>query len=125
MPSSSVIRPFFTRSTEVPVKRIFLPEPSGREPMGRSLKAFPVCVPPPLPDHIFALGDEISGAPEIQVREGRAKLGGELLHVLTAAAGRMHRVFETDVWGCKFVDDGRVPGVPPEFGKPTSDNRLV
>src|SRR3989442_3277506 len=47
MPSSSVIRPFFTRSTEVPVKRIFLPEPAGREPMGRSLKAFPVCVPPP------------------------------------------------------------------------------
>jgi hypothetical protein len=93
-----VIRPFFTRSTVIPVKRIFLLEPSGREPTGRSLKALPVRATAfPLPDYMVALGDQIGSAPEIQIREGGAKLGGEFLHGLAAAEGRMHRVFEADV----------------------------
>src|SRR5262249_12321743 len=79
----------------------------------------------PLPDHVVPLRDEVGGAPEIQVRESSTKFRGEPHHVLAAAAGRMHRVFEADIWGRQFVDDGRVPRVAPEFGKPPSDNRLV
>src|SRR5262249_51218045 len=48
-----------------------------------------------LSDHVVALGDEVGGTPEVQVREGRAKLGGKLLAVFPAG------------WR-----DGRIPGGP-------------
>jgi hypothetical protein len=46
-PISSAILPFSTRSTVVPVNRIFRPDAAGREPTRKSLKAAPVCMPPP------------------------------------------------------------------------------
>jgi hypothetical protein len=67
----------------------------------------------PLADHVIALSDEVRHAPEIQVRERRAKFGGELAHVIAAAAGCVHRVLETDIRGGKLVDDTGVPRVSP------------
>src|ERR1700752_241051 len=48
-PTSSAILPFSTRSTVVPVNRILRPDAAGREPIRKSSKAGPVCVPPPSP----------------------------------------------------------------------------
>ena len=46
-PISSMILPSMTLRTVVPVKRILWPLAAGRLPMRKSLKAGPVCVPPP------------------------------------------------------------------------------
>ena len=46
-PISSVMRPFSTFRTVVPVNRIVLPVSGGSEPMGQSPNASPVWVPPP------------------------------------------------------------------------------
>src|SRR6185437_11895633 len=46
-PISSVIRPFSTFSTVVPVNRMVLPVAAGSAPTGMSPNASPVCVPPP------------------------------------------------------------------------------
>src|SRR5690349_2368707 len=70
----------------------------------------------PLADHVVALGDQVSRAPEVQVREGSAEPGGELPDFLAAAAGGMQRVFEADVGGGEFVDDSGVEVLAPELG---------
>src|ERR1700730_12469312 len=46
-PISSAILPFSIRSTVVPANRIVRPLASGNAPTRKSLKAGPVCVPPP------------------------------------------------------------------------------
>src|SRR6266851_122170 len=46
-PISSTILPFWSRRTVVPVKCIFRPVAAGSEPTRKSLKAGPLCVPPP------------------------------------------------------------------------------
>src|SRR6266436_10003696 len=46
-PTSSRILPSFSLSTVVPVKCIFRPVANGNDPIRKSLKAGPVCVPPP------------------------------------------------------------------------------
>src|ERR1700722_17430427 len=38
----------------------------------------------PLPDDVIAFGDEIGRAPEVQIGEGRAKVGHESLDVIAA-----------------------------------------
>src|SRR5712672_903384 len=81
--------------------------------------------PLPLADHVVALGDQVSRAPEVQVRESGAELGGELPDFLAAAAGGMQRVFEADVGGSEFVDDSGVEVLAPELGEPASDYGLV
>src|SRR6516162_4938039 len=46
-PISSAILPLITFSTVVPVKCILRPVAAGRAPIKKSLKAGPVCEPPP------------------------------------------------------------------------------
>ena len=79
----------------------------------------------PLADHVVALGDEIGGAPEVQVGERGAELSGELADRVPAAQRRVQRVLEPDVRGGEFVDDGRVEVLAPELAEPPAHNRLV
>src|SRR5215831_10287280 len=79
----------------------------------------------PLADHIVALGDEIGGAPEVQVRERGAELPGERADRVSATQRRVQRVLEPDVRGRELVDDGRVEVLTPELREPPAHNSLV
>ncbi len=79
----------------------------------------------PLAHHVVALGDEIGGAPEVEVGERGTERGGELAHLVTTAAGCVQGVLEADVGGGEFVDDGRVELLAPELGEPAPDDGLV
>src|SRR5262249_37754082 len=79
----------------------------------------------PLADDVVALGDQIRGAPEIEVRECRTEIRHERLDVGTAAAGLVQRVFQQHVRRGDLVDDGEIDGLAPEFGEPAADNGLV
>src|SRR6185437_13652759 len=79
----------------------------------------------PLADHVVALGDQVGGAPEVQVRERGAELSRELADRLSAAQRRVQRVLEPDVRGGELVDDGGVVVLAPELGEPAADDGLV
>ena len=66
----------------------------------------------PLADHVFALRDQVGGAPEVQVREGGAELLCERADRLPALKRGVQRVLEPDVTGCELVDDGRLKSLP-------------
>src|SRR6478672_548985 len=51
----------------------------------------------PLADDVVALGNQIRGAPEIEIGEGGAEIGYERLDIVAAATGFMQRVFEQHV----------------------------
>jgi len=79
----------------------------------------------PLTHDIVALGDQVSGAFERQVRERRPELRGERAHLLAVAARCVQRVLETDVGCSELVDDCGVEVRAPELGEPASDDGLV
>src|SRR5262249_48165596 len=79
----------------------------------------------PPADHVVPLGDQAGGAPEVQVREGRAELLGEGPDLIAAAARRVQRVLEADIRRGEFVDHGRIEVLAPKLGEPAPDDGLV
>src|SRR5262249_8984642 len=79
----------------------------------------------PLAYHVVPLGDEVSGAPEVQVREGPAGLLGEGPDLPAAPARRGQRVLEADIRRGEFVDHGRIEVLAPKLGEPAPDDGLV
>src|SRR6185295_3212974 len=79
----------------------------------------------PAADHIVAFGDQISRAPEIEVRESIAKVGHERLDVSPAAARLMQRVLQEHVGSRELVDDVEIAGFSPEIREPAAHDCLV
>src|SRR5262245_15842888 len=79
----------------------------------------------PLAYHVVPLGDEVSGAPEVQVREGRAELLGEGPDLLAAAARRVQRVLEADIRRGEFVDHGWIEVLASKLGERAPHCALV
>jgi AraC family transcriptional regulator of adaptative response/methylated-DNA-[protein]-cysteine methyltransferase len=79
----------------------------------------------PLPDDIIAFSDEISRAPEVEVRKGRAEIRHESLDVRTSLPRLVQRVFEQHIRRGDFIDDAEIAGLAPEVGEPAADDRLV
>ena len=79
----------------------------------------------PAADNVVVHGDEVRGAPEVEVRESLAEVGHERLDVVAAAAGFMQGVFEQHVRRGDLVDNSEIDALAPEFGKPAADNGLV
>src|SRR5258706_14546559 len=79
----------------------------------------------PAADYIVPLGDEISGAPEVEIGERFAEIGHECLDGLAATARVVQRVLKKHVRSGKLVDDVEVAGLAPEIGEPTAHDGLV
>src|ERR1700756_320799 len=79
----------------------------------------------PLTDDIVALGDQVRGAPEVEIGERGAEIGHERLDVGAAAPGLMQRIFEQHVGGGDLIDDTEIDGLAPELGEPTTNDGLV
>jgi len=79
----------------------------------------------PSTDDVVALGDQICGAPEIEIRERRTEIGHERLDVFSAAAGFVQRIFEQHVGRGNLVDDREIDVLTPEVGKPAADDGLI
>src|SRR6266436_146355 len=79
----------------------------------------------PLADDIVAFGDQVGGAPELEVRKGCTEVGHEGLDVFTAAARFVERVLQQHVRRGDVVDDGQITLLTPEFGEPADDGGLV
>src|SRR5258707_6121549 len=85
-----------------------------------------MCASPlPTADHIVPLGDEISGTPEVEVRECFAEIGHECLDVIAATTRLVQRVVQKHVRSSKFVDNVEVAGLAPEIGEPSAYDGLV
>ena len=106
--------PSITFSTVVPVKRILRPVAAGRPPTRKSSKAGPAVGSAAFPpaDDIVALGDQIGGAPEVEVGERGAEVGHERLDVVAATARGMQRIFQQHVRGGDLIDDQRFTFLP-------------
>src|SRR6185437_13621404 len=78
-----------------------------------------------LADHVIALGDQVGGAPETQVRERSAELLRERADRVATTQGRVQRVLEPDVRGGELVDDARVKVLAPELREPPAHDGLV
>src|SRR5207245_4637250 len=126
-PISSAILPFSIRRTVVPVNRIFRPVAAGNDPMRKSLKAGPVCVPAAFPaaDHVVALGDEVRSAPKVEVRECFTEPSHESLDICVAATRRMQRILQEHVVSGELVDDVEIAGFAPELREPAAYDGLV
>jgi hypothetical protein len=121
-PTSSAILPFSTRSTVVPVKRIFRPVAAGREPPRKSSNAGPVWVPA---GHV--LGQEaweVVSFPAIADLRLQGIRGGPLGAMVdtkrSVAALSTRSALASDG---KRSDTGRSPWEPPAwflFGSPYS-----
>src|SRR5258708_22459152 len=79
----------------------------------------------PAADYIVPLGDEISGAPEVEIGERFAEIGHECLDVLAATARLVQRVLKKHFRSGKLVDDVEGAGLGPEIGGPTDQHGLV
>ena len=101
------------------MKCILRPVAAGRDPARKSLKAGPVCVPPPFPltYDVIAFSDEVRDAPEIEVRKGFAESGHEGFDVVTTTTGLMQRVFQQHVRRSDLVDNVEVTFLAPETGR--------
>src|SRR6185503_17654558 len=79
----------------------------------------------PASDDIIAFGDQVRGAPEVEIRKRLAKVLHERLDVGAVATRRVQRVLQQYVGSSEFVDDGRVVLFVPEMREPAADDRLV
>src|ERR1700674_4099259 len=79
----------------------------------------------PAANNVVALGDQVGGAPEIEVRKCFAEIGHERLDVLTAAARLVQRILQKHVRRGEFIDDAEIAGLAPEIGEPTAHDCLV
>ena len=59
----------------------------------------------PLADDIVAFGDQVRGAPEVEIRERRTEIGHERLDVVTATARFVQGILQEHVGRGDFVDD--------------------
>ena len=76
-------------------------------------------------NNAVVLGNQVRGAPEVEIGERCAEIGHERLDVGAAAAGLMQRIFEQHVGSGDLVDDTKIDGLAPEFGEPTTNDGLV
>jgi hypothetical protein len=60
----------------------------------------------PLADDIVALGDQVGGAPEVEVGECSPEVGHERLDVGAAAPGFVKGILEQHVWRRDLIDTG-------------------
>jgi hypothetical protein len=81
--------------------------------------------PFPLPDDVVAFGDEVGGAPELEVGERRPEVLGEFPDLVSTAQRSVERVFEADVRRGDLIDHGWVEVLSPELGEPAADDGLV
>ena len=120
MRSSTVI-------TVVPVNSSRLPEPgrqrADRQVVERGAGVHPAAVP--LPDDVVALGDQLRGRDEAEIRERIAEAHGELAHRAAAAQRLMQRVLEADIGRGELIDDRRVEVAAREVREPAHDDGLV
>jgi hypothetical protein len=79
----------------------------------------------PAADHIIALGDEIRGAPEIEVRKRFAEIGHESLNVRMTLARSMQRILQEHVGSGELVNDAETTGFTPEVREPAAYEGLV
>jgi len=79
----------------------------------------------PTADYIVPLGDEISSAPEVEIRERFVEIGHECLDVLAATVRLVQRGAQKHVGSSKFVDDVEVTGLAPEIGELAAYDGLV
>ena len=79
----------------------------------------------PLADDIVAFGDQVRGAPELEIWERSPEVGHEGLDGVTAAAWWVERVLHQHVRRGEVVDDSQISILPPEFGEPAADDGLV
>src|SRR4051812_10356422 len=79
----------------------------------------------PLADDVITLGDQVGGAPELEIGERLAEAGHERLDVVAAPARLVKRVSEQHVRRRDGVDDREIAGLTPELGEPSTDDRLV
>src|SRR5579859_732764 len=126
-PISSTILPFSIRSTVVPVNRIFRPVEALNDPMRKSLKAGPVCVPPPSQRPTTYSPSAIRSAAPQKLRSGNASRASrhECLDVLVATTRCMKRIVQEHVRSGEFIDDAGIVGFSPELREPASYNCLV
>ena len=74
---------------------------------------------------VVAFRDEIADTAEIQVGKGIAKVRHEIRNCCAAFLRLMHRVVHQYVRSGEFVDNFRIPGVPPKFREPARYDFLV
>jgi hypothetical protein len=79
----------------------------------------------PLPDDIIAFGDQVRGAPEIEVWESPAEVRHEGLDVFATAARLVEGILQQHVRRGDVVDDSEVALLAPKVGEPSADNGLV
>src|SRR5438445_8201791 len=79
----------------------------------------------PTADNVIALGDEIRGTPEVEVRERRTEPHHEVPHVLATATRRMQGILKKHIRCSEFIDDSGVPGVAPKPVEPAAHNGFV
>src|ERR1700680_1652439 len=94
-------------------------EEIARRGTGMCAAAFPAT------NDVVAFGDQIRGAPEVEIGEGLAEIGHEGFDVITAASWLVQQVVEQHIRGSDLVDDGEVAGLSPEACEPATNNGLV
>src|SRR5580692_10417796 len=79
----------------------------------------------PSADHVVALGNEISRAPEIEVRKRFPEVSHESLDIRVTLPWRMQRILQEHVGSGELVNDSEIACLPPEIREPTADDDLV
>src|SRR6185437_11216347 len=72
----------------------------------------------PAADHVVALGNEISRAPEVEVRKRFAEISHESLDVRIALAWCMQGILQEHARSGELVNDVEIAGLTPEVRKP-------
>src|ERR1700722_5764227 len=79
----------------------------------------------PLADNIVPLGDQVSGSPKVEVREGDPEVSDKGLDVSATTPRLVQGVFQQHIRRSEFVDHRRVEILAPKLGEPAPDDGLV
>src|ERR1700741_3519425 len=79
----------------------------------------------PTADNVFTFGDQICGAPEVQIRKSLPEIRHEGLDVLAAAPRFVKGVLQQHAGSGQLVDDAPVTGLTPEISKPAANDCFV
>ena len=113
--------------TVVPVKRILRPVAAGRLPTRKSLKAGPVCVPPPSHRPTTVSPSAIRSAVPQKLRSGNAARKSVMNALMSSRPrrGACSEYFKQHVRRGDLVDDREIHVLAPEFGEPSAHHGLV
>src|SRR5690348_4343270 len=79
----------------------------------------------PAPYDVVALGNQISCAPEVEIRKCFTKADHKVSYIVATPTRCMQRILEEHVRGREFIDNSGIPRVAPELFEPATHDGLV